>query len=226
MIQPKLLEKNEIDSTGKKVYLTDNTGLYSDTNLGGFGGLNLSREQVVLIPIGVLIDSKGKELPIKFQLYSEIVDKEWVALIPKDGWLQFSLVWAPLVANPQVENYEDGDVVFDTTEYNLKKKRDSVLWEVVQPIQLRNTEYEGKRLEQLHVANTSMVKNHLNKLKTDLQIDSESLSNKKKIQILQEKYDLVRGILTSAEYQFCIGNKFVAAKELEFLQTNNYEQLQ
>ena len=71
----------------------------------------------------------------------------------------------------------------------------------------------------------TLKKNQLNKKFTESLINSENLSNSVITKRIKEQYDTVRGIVQAALYQFCIGNKFQAAKFIEFLITNNYGQL-
>jgi hypothetical protein len=225
MLELKLLEKNEIDPTGTKVYLTDATGLYAEeTNEGGYGDVNFERNTVVVFPLGYYMDSKGGREKIDFETNDPLTSKEWVAKVRKDSWLQFSLVYALTAEDPLSEDYSQGDVVFSMVDYALLQKEGEG-WKTITPYDLESSELESKKFEQFHIANLSITKINLNRKITELYMSSINQSNSKQLRYLQEEYDRLRTIIQAAVYQFCIGNKYQAQEHLEFLLTHNYEQL-
>lgn len=219
---------------GTQVFLQDATGNYdAATNPTGYGTVfgdpNPFRGNIAVFPLAFFRNFKGQESEIQFEPYQiapgqfSIPDPNYVAKPQQDGWYLFSLVHTQTAVSPVSFAYTEGAVVFDTTTYKLLQKKDGNFVEI-QPSALRGTASEGEILEHLHIAGTARELIELEGDKVDLYIDSENLSNKKKIALIQEYIDRTRSILVSSHYQWLLGNKSVAARQLDFLSKNRYAQ--
>ena len=228
MLQLKLNNTNQIDAAGKQVFLSDSTGNYSIANPTGYGTPNLSRSQLAVFPIGNSVDSVGLKSPLKFVANNPLTSTEWIALVTQDGWLQFTIVAIEAVQTPVVTNYVLDDVIFSIDDFRIYKVvagQTAPVFEQVQVDEVTAPLSSSLPFDQFFLANSIFIKNQLNKKFTESLINSENLSNSVITKRIKEQYDTVRGIVQAALYQFCIGNKFQAAKFIEFLITNNYGQL-
>ena len=228
MLQLKLLQTNEVDATGKLVYLSDATGVYSLDNLGGYGVPNSLRSAVALIPVGYVINSVGLKTPLVFVANNPLIATSWTAIIPHDGWLQFNLLAFNAVVAPDATTTAIGEVLFSITDFKLYQVVKGITVPEFKEIKAEDTQsylFISKSFDQFFIANSVLVKNQLNKRFTESLMKSENLSQTVVTKRIKEQYDTIRGILQSALYQFCIGNKYQAAKFIEFLITNNYGQL-
>jgi hypothetical protein len=234
MLELKLSKTNTIDGDGKRVYLSDDTGVYyKTTNPTGYGAPNLTRDQIAVFPIGYLNQAGGGKLPLDFEPFNPLLDSSWVALPKTDGWLSFNLVYVPVIQTPIVTDYQLGDFVFSIDDFTLFKVvegYDTVLriptleFKEAKTVDLL-TNNSSTTYDQLFLANLSFQKINLNQRKIELLLDSENLSNTRKLNQIQEAYDRMRSVIQGAIYQFCIGNKYQAQRYVEFLLTNNYAEL-
>lgn len=234
MLTNKLKEKEQIDSTGKLVYLIDDTGFWNGFgNFTGYGAPNPARSDVALFPYGLSVSSGGSEKPLTFSPSNPITASEWIAHVPQDAWLKFMLLQVPAVNIPLITDYEENQLVYSKSENALFVVFDTVTTTNIGNIFVRIdpkdlvSKYPSYLIKSapynmLFLANSSLTQINLNKRITELYISSESLSNVREIKRLTEEYNKTRAIIQASLYQFVIDNKYTATRFLEFLNTNNY----
>lgn len=235
MLKLKVKQKNMIDPTGHLVYLSDDTGVYLSDNTTGYGTPNLDRNDIVVIPIGYQHNSDGTINALVVNPFDPINDVEWQMKVDKDGWLSFSLGYALLVGPKPIDPdpINGNRVVFSEDNHKYYYLTTDIngddVWAETSGSQLNDLlilfGQISDSIDQFHIAYSTLVKIQINKEISDLYISSENLSNVKLIGILYEQYNRLRAILESSVYQFQIGNKFIATKQIEFLQTNNYNRI-
>lgn len=233
MLQLKIKEKNTIDSTGKLVYITDDTGTVTVDNTQ-YGGLNPNRNTLALYLIGNIIGSDGSKSLLTVKPYNPATVTNWSVEVPKDGYLQFVLYAFPSASSIDPQALTAGTIIYNTTVGQLYRVIElpvvgsgnitpmNDIEKVLVADVLNSSSYNSFAFDEFFIANSSLNKIDLNKRISDLYLNNENQSTSRDIKYLQEEYNKVRSILEAALYQFCIGNKYQAAKFVEFLQTNNY----
>jgi len=231
-IQYKLKNTNTINAEGNRVYLEDATGIYDVvTNVGGYGTPNIDRDTTALVVLGLLKSTKGDK-EISFEPYNPLTADKFNAIIGVDGWYTFNLISLPFLVDADIPDYEAGDVFYDTTYFKIVKIVDTLDPESVLPeyirtveeiplIDLKESSYIVATTDTLFIANNSKTKLILNTKISNLIYDGADFSDKKLIRF-KDNYNVIRAILQGAIYEFCRGNKFVAERDLEFLNNNNY----
>jgi hypothetical protein len=224
MIKYKLKNTNTTNSLGSILILEDATGVYSADNLTGYGTPNSDREDVALFVVGQYKTSKA-DLPVTLRSYDPRVVSSFEATITLDGWYRFILLAFPLFELSVLQSYSVGKILYNPTYRTLVQ---IVLLpngdNAAKDINLEDTlgkGYEVDSTDAFIVYNSSKTKIRLNSFISDLLTNNVDFQDKKLVR-LKDNYNLVRAILQGASYEFCIGNKNVAQKSIEFLNSNNY----
>lgn len=224
-IQYKLKNTNTINPEGNRVYLIDNTGTYdSVTNPTGYGSPNTEREDVALVVLAVNKTSKG-DILIDIVPYSPSTATHFDIIISKDGWYQFSMAVLMILDETDLGSYDVGQILYDASLDRIVKigtdmNGDNIPLEIERK-ELLNSTYVQATTDTFFVAYNSKIKNKINTQVSDLLTTNVSFEDRE-LQKLQANYNALRAILQGAIYEYCRGNKYVAQKDIEFLNTNNY----
>lgn len=248
----KLEDTNTINVDGNRIYLEDATGDYSISNSGGYGTPNPTRTSTALFAIGVNKTSKGDVLvefekynPLTASKFNAIIARDgWyvfsMAAIPiynaaglstyTTGKIYYNATTGKLIkiVNKVVPIVDNDDSTQEITEsilpMSLGTPFNTIIVKDIQEIsqaELLGTSYVISTVESFFVANTTKTKNLLQITINNLIFNSASFSDKQLIR-WKDNYNAVRGILQGSIYEYCRGNKAVAQKNMEFLNSNNY----
>ena len=246
-LQLKLKNTNTVNEAGTRVYLTDDTGVYSLTNLGGYGAPNALRSTLALLLLPTSKGTKGDVL-VSTEPYNPLTTGIFNVMVGNDGWYVFQLVALPLYDVSLLPTYNVNDVLYDASSGNIFKiiQTTAVVTAspvttpsptpapVVAPVSLTfnntlvinlqdlvDSTYVQATIDTLFIANNSKTKLRINTVISDLISNKADFTDKRLIR-QKDNYNAVRSILQGAIYEFCRGNKFVAQKDIEFLNNNNY----
>lgn len=225
-IQYKFKNTHTFNSSSSRLYLEDDTGLYSSSNTGGYGTPNLARNTLALIPVGIYKSSTGNRL-ITFDKYNPLTATVFNAVIGIDGWYEFHLLSFPIYDATQLQSYAAGDSYYDSVSGNiLNIQVDSIttlnVAVVVSSDYLLGTSYEvAKSDDELVAASNTKIMIRINANISNYITNNIDFLEKKLVRY-KNNYDAVRIILQGSLYEFARGNKAVAQKNLEFLNTNDY----
>ena len=231
-IQYKLKNTNTINTAGNRVYLVDDTGEYSTTNPTGYGNEesedagvnNPSRDSVAIVVIGVNKTTKG-DVITSFEGYNSLSATAFNAIIPRDGWYQFSMLSFPIYDELSLGSYDVGMVLYNPLIGKVIKigtdEDGNNIGLLITDKELLETSYIVAVVDTFFVAYNSKVKNRINTIINDLLTTNIDRLDKTLIRH-KDNYNLVRAILQGSIYEYCRNNKFVAQKDIEFLNSNNY----
>lgn len=239
-LQLKLTNTNTVNAEGTRVYLKDDTGVYSLTNLGGYGAPNVARNTLALLLLATSKGSKGDVL-VSTEPYNPLTTGIFNVIVAKDGWYVFQLVSLPLYDVSLLPTYTNGDILYDPISGNINKivQVTTVVTAApatppVAPVTLiANTAviittkdlvgsaYIQATTDTLFIANNSKTKLRINTVISNLISNKADFTDKRLIR-QKDNYNAVRSILQGAIYEFCRGNKYVAQIDVEFLNSNNY----
>ena len=226
-IQYKLRNTHTFNSSSSRLYLEDNTGIYNaSTNPGGYGSPNLTRNSVALIPVGLYKSSVGNKF-ITFDTYNPLTATVFNAQLVADGWYEFHLLSLPLYNPMLLQTYNTGDSYYSVNDSSIVTIQLDSTGLVNQAIlvdssTLLATDYDvAKSEDELVVASNTKIMIRINALLSDLITNNIDFKDKK-LTRLKDNYNAVRVILQGSLYEFARGNKAVAQKNLEFLNTNDY----
>ena len=222
----KISNTNITNEAGNKLQIKDDTGTYSLSNLGGYGGVNNNRSDIALFISGKYMSSNGKALYITFDPYDPLTVDTFNVNLLLDGWYSVSLYSFSIVTSAQdIATYNPNQVYYnsdtntlvrvDVDAFNTKTLSTIALSDVVL------TTEPDTSIDIFPTYNSGFTKNKLNSLISDLLTNNVDFKDKRLIR-LKDNYNLVRAILQGALYEFCRGNKSVAQKDIEFLNSNNY----
>ena len=217
-LQLKLKNTNNINEEGNRVYLEDSTGTYSLTNLGGYGLPNITRESIALFVLSIYKSSKGDVIG-SLEPYNPATATKFNVITPKDGWYVFQLISVEYYNSTSLQIV--GEVRYD---YDLNKLVVYTLEGTIKEVELstlKDSKYVGVTTDTLFIANSSKTKLKVNAQISDALFNGADFNDKKLIRY-KDNYNAVRSILQGAIYEFCRGNKYVAQKNIEFLNSNNY----
>jgi hypothetical protein len=232
MLEVKINKSKLISPEGDRLYIKDVTGsegdvsyvLNEDTqtydevvNSTGYGATNGERETVANFPVGILKLSEGDEF-VDFEPYNPTTAMEFAAIMTKDSRIMTYIISVPAVANPLPTAYASEKCVYDTVTMTLLQKNGSALVEV-EPEDLVNTDYATEPHDALFIAFNSLKKG---KLMRELVDAMKAVNCSKDVKLLRYDYDVVSTILTGAAYEFWVGNRLLAQKDIEFLNSYNY----
>lgn len=229
-IQYKLSTTPIFNSEGTTVTLTDETGIYNvSTNPGGYGTPNPARntKAILLLPLYKKISG---DLQATQNTYNPLTVSTFITDIPIDGWYQFKMFALDLLSSVDINDEEAGDIFYnsdnnkiirliDIEDEDLGLIRDT---EEVTLFSIKDrNEYVVATLDLFIVNNNIKTKIRVNSLINDLIFNGASFSDKKLIRY-KDNYNVIRGVLEGAIYEFARSNKYVAQKNIEFLNTNDY----
>lgn len=235
MIQYKLKNTNTINAEGTKVFLEDITGEYDAiTNPTGYGGINPTRDSVAIYITGVNRTTKGDKF-ISFEPYSPLTDSTYTALIPTDGWYEFSLnVLTFYDSNLLNTDYNAGEIYYNVATGKVLKIVQDIYYPPVGAPEIFNKAevisivdidylhlYAKSTVDTFFTSNNAKIKLQLNSKVSDLILTDTDYSNKVLIRH-KDNYNSLRAVLQGAIYEYMRGNKYVAQASMEFLNTNNY----
>lgn len=221
-LQLKLENTNTINADGNRVYLKDSTGTYDAvTNPTGYGGVNPTRGTLAILVLAAAKTSKG-DLLVSLEPYNKLSSDTFNVIVPYDGWYEFSILSLPIYN--ALLPFTDGTVVYDPLTDTVNTVKNVLALKVLTPVALKtllNSSYVKNTTDTLFVAYNSKIKSAINGQISDLITNNVSLIDKRLIRY-KGNYNAVRAVLQGAIYEFCRGNKYVAQKDIEFLNTNDY----
>ena len=197
MLTYKLTNTNTFDPISNTLLLKDST-VYTQEE---------SRDRFAMFVLGVYRTSTGDEY-LTYEYQNPIDDTDYYIKLQKDGWYTFYLVALPKTsANIIYYNIVNNKMYKQQQEITLKE--------------LIGTNYIVSVTECFHVANNSKVGLLLQEKVNNLRFDGKDSLDKEIVRYLGN-YQVVTGITRGAIYEFCRGNKYVAQKNIEYLNTNDY----
>lgn len=238
----KLKNTNTVNVEGNRIYLMDDTGEYdSATNPTGYGGvyqgnaIHPSRNELALLILGINKTTAG-DVVTGFEAYDTLSASFFNAIANVDGWYEFHIIGLPLYEASSVGTYVTGSYYYDyinskagyIAERTITSTGETGTIEIIEKYiiyidlaALKNSDYDYGSIDTLFVAHSFKTKSLVNTQITEL-LFSGLLPNDRKLIRYQENYNAVRVILQGAIYEFARGNKYVAQKNIEFLNSNNY----
>jgi hypothetical protein len=222
MIQYKITNTNTTNEKGSILYIKDDSiGYGVDTNP--------DRESMALLLLSMYVGSKG-EVVSKVDAYDPLTVDTFNARVGIDGWYKFSLLNLPLFDPIQLPNYTVGEVYYDVLTgellqvipgLNIGGLSTLTTVKVIELSTLASSKYVVAITDAFIVYQNSKTKIQINGQISDLLTNNVDFTDKRLIR-LKDNYNAVRAILQGAVYEFCRGNKYVAQKSIEFLNTNDY----
>jgi hypothetical protein len=230
----KLNTSKKINEDGTRIILTDSTGNVGDvwyevdendptvyiskTNTTGYGEPNPSREEFALFIHGLQLGAE-KDTIVEFDKYSPLTVTDFQAKAPNDGIYKFYLIYIPIVSEIILENYEEGDVVYDITD-NKIYVMDAQEFKVIEHTELLNTKYCSPSVEFIHLLHNGKLFTQLVSKRVDLRMASPS--SNKDIGVCTSAIKDVKSGIYAATYEYCKGNKLMAISIINSLNNKDY----
>lgn len=224
-LQLKLKNTETINTEGTRIYLVDDTGIFTATNLGGYGTPNTNRSDVALLVLGLLKHSKGNQV-VSFEGYDPKTTNKFNAIIGQDGWYVFSLLQLPFLTDRALQSNTIGEILYDADFGKIVRVIAGIeigvlALQEVNMLELNDSVFVKSVVEVFFIANNSKIKLKINTQVSDLIYEEKDFTDKKLIRF-KDNYNAVRALLQGAIYEYCRGNKFIAQRDIEFLNSNNY----
>ncbi len=208
-IQYKLTNTNTTNKDSTRLYLK-NDSIFT---------LPDKRSDRALIIVGVNKTSRGDKTAI-IEDHNPITDDKYTADITVDGWYRFSIASLPIYEN--ATSYLQGDVYYSTSDEQVVIINQDTSTYTTQPrTSLAGSLYVVNTVDVLLIPNSTKLLLRLNTLINDLITNNVDFIDKR-ITRLKDNYNIVRLLIQGSLYEFAIGNKAVAQKNIEFLLTNDY----
>lgn len=229
----KLVNTNTLTPASNIITLRDDTGNFiTATNPGGYGYPNTPRNLVALFIVAQYKTTKG-DVSQAVSPYDPLSASTFNITISNDGWYKFSMLHIPIYDPLEILNYSPGQVLYDTSAASLVMIVDTLVPGSNPPEFNRSTADATVAdadetvltvafVEYFHIANNSKTKLRINTAISDLLLNDVTFTDKRLIR-LKDNYNALRAILQGSIYEYSRGNKYVAQKNIEFLNTNNYE---
>jgi hypothetical protein len=232
MLQIKLNTTKLINDSGDKILLNDSTGLYGEevylkdeetdtyelsTNTKGYGDPHLNREDIALFIVGTKLGVSG-DTEVKFEKYNPLTVTQFQAITPDDGIYKFQMVYAIKASEPVVEDYEEGQVIYDIDTLLIYKLEEGVFVEVSKE-SLINTIYSSTSVEYPHLVKAGVLYTEL--VAKSVELRRANCSEKDITTCVKAIDDISHGVY-SMEYEYCKGNKINAILISDYLNNKDY----
>lgn len=215
--------KDITGNVGDDTYELDEiTNTYTlTTNDTGYGDPNAERESMALF-LAVKYNAVAGSSSVVVAEADPIEVEQFEVTLGSDGWYTAQLIKLDPVASPVIDDYDEGDVVYDTDESIIVQKTDDE-WVEITAASLYDSDYVTATTEMFPTPATRKKLQELMATIRDLRFANINSSKDKELIRTVQLYTQNRIILAGAIYEFCknIPNYYVAQRDIEFLATSN-----
>lgn len=196
------LSRTSINNIGTEMYLSDVTGSYnSETNPGGYGGINQTRNSVALL-IQSILHKSTEDVNIEIKEYDPEAVEHFTLLTREDGYIETIMV-AVQKTEPTIEFSYGWTSVLGLVQLV------GGLFVPKTPLDLYNDPMflEATSFKTVLLARMAIYRNKTNlELIRIKQAASNDRSHNREIVDKEREFSFVRGLLEGARYQWCMEN--------------------